>query len=253
MDAIITSPYFLAFLFFVVAFTYSSVGLGGASSYTALMAIFGMNTVAIPTISLSLNLFVTSIGSVNFIRNKHGNLKLIAPFLITSMPMAYLGGSIKLPKEIFYWALLISLVFVAVRIYLWQNTAIKLDISQKGKVVISLFSGSILGLIAGIVGIGGGIYLIPLIIILGLGTEKEAATCGAIFVWLNSFSGLLSRIQYNAIDLTNYTELIVAVIAGGTFGSFVGSFKFSPKVMEKVLGLVIVVAICFLTKKIMAS
>jgi len=249
MDAIIISPYYLAFLFFIVSLIYSSVGLGGASSYTALMAIFGMNTVAIPTISLSLNLFVTSIGSYNFIRNKHGNIKLIVPFLITSMPMAYLGGSIKLPKEIFYWALLISLVFVAVRIYFWENTTIKLNIGQKGKLIISLLSGSILGLIAGIVGIGGGIYLIPLIIILGLGTEKEAATCGAIFVWLNSFSGLLSRIQYNAVDLTNYIALIIAVIVGGTLGSFVGSFKFSPKVMEKVLGLVIIIAIFFLTKK----
>jgi uncharacterized protein len=252
MDAIITSPYFLAFLFFIVAFTYSSVGLGGASSYTALMAIFGINTVAIPMISLSLNLFVTSIGSYNFIRNKHGNSKLIVPFLITSMPMAYLGGSIKLPKEIFYWALLISLVFVTVRIYLWESTTIKLNTGQKGKIIISLFSGSILGLIAGVVGIGGGIYLIPLIIILGLGTEKEAATCGAIFVWLNSLSGLLSRIQYNSIDLLNYVPLIFAVIIGGTLGSFIGSFKFSPKTMEKVLGSVIIIAIFFLTKKIIS-
>lgn len=169
------------------------------------------------------------------------------------MPMAYLGGSIQLPKEIFYWALLITLVFVAVRIYFWQNTTIKFDIGKKGKLIISLFSGSILGLIAGIVGIGGGIYLIPLIIILGLGTEKEAATCGAVFVWLNSFSGLLSRVQYNSIDLTNYIELIVAVLAGGTLGSFVGSFKFSPKVMEKVLGLVIIIALFFLAKKIAVS
>jgi len=252
MDMIIPSPYILAVLFFIVAFTYSSVGLGGGSSYTALMAIFGINTLAIPIISLSLNLFVTSIGSYNFIRNKHGNIKLIVPFLISSMPMAYLGGSLKLPKEIFYWVLLMSLVFVAVRIYFWQNTTIKLNIGQKGKIIISLLSGSVLGLVAGIVGIGGGIYLVPLIIILGLGTEKEAATCGAIFIWLNSFSGLLSRLQYNSIDLTNYIPLIVAVLAGGTLGSFMGSFKFSPKVMEKILGAVIIVAIVFLTKKVMS-
>ncbi len=249
MDMIIASPYILAVLFFIVAFIYSSVGLGGGSSYTALMAIFGINTLAIPMISLSLNLFVTSIGSYNFIRNKHGNIKLIVPFLISSMPMAYLGGSFKLPKEIFYWVLLISLVFVAVRIYFWQNTTIKLNIGQKGKIIISLLAGSVLGLVAGIVGIGGGIYLVPLIIILGLGTEKEAATCGAIFIWLNSFSGLLSRLQYNSIDLTNYISLIVAVLAGGTLGSFMGSFKFSPKVMEKILGSVIILAIFFLTKK----
>ena len=252
MDMIITSPYFLAVLFFMVAFTYSSVGLGGGSSYTALMAIFGMSTLAIPMISLSLNLIVTSVGSFNFIRNKHGKIKLIVPFLLSSMPMAYLGGALKLPKEVFYWVLLLSLVFVAIRIYFWQSTTIKLNIDQKGKIIISLLAGSILGLVAGIVGIGGGIYLVPLIIILGLGTEKEAAACGAIFIWLNSFSGLLSRFQYNPIVLTSYIPLIIAVFAGGSLGSFMGSFKLSPKLMEKILGAVIIFAIVLLTKKVMS-
>jgi len=247
---IITSPYLLVVLFFLVALTYSSVGLGGGSSYTALLAISGVSTLAIPMISLSLNVFVTTVGSYNFIRNKHVRLKLIVPFLISSIPMAYLGGSLKLPKEIFYWALLMSLVFVAVRIYLWQNTTIKLNINRNGKILISLMAGSILGLVAGIVGIGGGIYLVPLIIILGLGTGKEAAACGAIFVWLNSFSGLISRFQYNSIDLTDYIPLIVAVVAGGTLGSFMGSFKFPPKAMEKILGIVIIVAVIFLIRKI---
>ena len=253
MDIIFSSPYFLAFLFFIVAFIYSSVGLGGGSSYTALMAIFGMNTLAIPMLSLSLNLFVTTFGSFNFLRNKHGNIKLILPFLISSMPMAYLGGALQLPKEIFYWVLLISLVFVAARIYIWKNTSFKLNLDQKEKFIISLFAGSVLGLVAGIVGIGGGIYLVPIIIILGLGTEKEAAACGAIFIWLNSLSGLLSRLQYNSIDLTEYIPLIVAVLAGGFLGSFMGSFKFSPKLMEKILGVVILIAIMFLIKNILDS
>jgi len=250
MDLLISAPYFLAVLFFVVAFAYSSVGLGGGSSYTALMAIFGMNTLAIPMISLSLNLVVTSVGSFNFIRNKHAKIKLIIPFLISSMPMAYIGGALKLPKEVFYGVLLLSLVFVAARIYFWQNATIKLNIDQKGKIFISLLAGSALGLVAGIVGIGGGIYLVPLIIILGLGTQKEAAACGAVFIWLNSFSGLLSRFQYNSIDLTNYIPLIAAVLAGGTFGSFMGSFKFSPTTMEKILGTVVIVAIVFLSRKV---
>ncbi len=249
MEAI-TSPYFLTVLFFLVALIYSSVGLGGGSSYTALMAVLGVSTLAIPLISLSLNLFVTTIGSFNFIRNRHARIKLVLPFLISSIPMAYLGGSLKLSKEIFYWILLISLVFVALRIYFWQNTTIKLNITQNGKIILSLIAGSILGLVAGIVGIGGGIYLVPLIILLGLGSAKEAAACGAIFIWLNSCSGLISRLQYNSIDLTNYIPLIAAVIAGGTLGSFMGSFKFSPKTMEKILGAVIIAAIVFLTRKI---
>ncbi len=253
MDVIMAPPYFMAGLFFIVAFIYSSVGLGGGSSYTALMAIFGMNTMEIPLISLSLNLFVTSVGSYNFIRNKHARIKLIFPFLISSIPMAYLGGALKLPKDIFYWILLISLVLVALRIYVWQNTAIKLKIDQKKRIIISLIIGSVLGLVAGIVGIGGGIYLVPLIIVLGLGSEKEAAACGAVFIWLNSLSGLLSRLQFNSIDLTSHIPLIAAVIVGGTLGSFMGSFKFSPKVMEKTLGAIILVAIFFLIKKIVIS
>ncbi len=252
MDIIITSPYFLAFLFLIVAFVYSSVGLGGASSYTALMAIFGISSLAIPMISLSLNLLVTSVGSFNFIRNKHAKIKLILPFLISSIPMAYLGGSLQIPKEIFYWVLLISLIFVAARIYLWQNTTINFKFDKREKIILSLFAGSVLGLIAGIVGIGGGVYLVPLIIILGLGTEKEAAACGAIFIWLNSCSGLLSRLQYNSIDLTNYIPLIIAVVAGGALGSYLGASRFSSKVMEKMLGLVIIVAIIFLTKKLLS-
>ena len=250
MDLIISSPYFLTALFFIIAFIYSSVGLGGGSSYTALLAIFGISTIAIPMISLSLNLLVTSIGSYNFIRNKHGKIKLILPFLVSSVPMAYFGGTLQLPKEIFYWILLISLIIVAARIYFWQNVAIKFEFKQNDKIIISLVVGAILGLVAGIVGIGGGVYLVPLIIVLGLGTEKEAAACGAIFIWLNSFSGLLSRLQYNSIDLTNYIPLIIAVILGAVLGSYMGAFKLSAKAMDKILGVVILVAIFLLIKNL---
>lgn len=250
METLSISPYVLAVLFFIVAFVYSSVGLGGGSSYTALMAIFGMNALVIPMVSLSLNLLVTFVGSISFIINRHARLKLLAPFLLSSMPMAYLGGSFDLPTLVFYWVLLISLVFVAARIYLWQTLTINLDVGQTGKLAISLVAGSVLGLIAGITGIGGGIYLVPLIIILGLGTQKEAAACGAIFIWLNSCAGLLSRWQYNPVDFTDYIPLIVAVLAGGVLGSYFGSFKLSPRTMEKVLGVIIIIAIVFLAQKV---
>lgn len=243
------SPYFAAALFFLVAFTYSSVGLGGGSSYTALMAILQFDALAIPMISLTLNLFVTSVGSYNFIRRKHARLRLIVPFLVSSIPMAYLGGSLKVPKTVFYWILLISLCFVAIRIYLWDNTAIQLRAGKRVKVLISLFAGGILGLLAGIVGIGGGIYLVPLILILGLGSEKEAAACGAVFIWVNSASGLIGRLRYNPIDLAGYVPLIIAVVAGAAVGSCLGASRFSARTMEKILGLVIVVAIGLLLKK----
>ncbi|NOY67303.1 MAG: sulfite exporter TauE/SafE family protein [Gammaproteobacteria bacterium] len=250
MDILLSSPYFAGFLFFIIAFAYSSVGLGGGSSYTALMSILGMNILAIPLVSLTLNLCVTTIGSFNFIRYHHARFNLIMPFLVGSIPMAYLGGSLNLPKEVFYWVLLVSLLFVATRIYFWKNTSIKLSLNRRGKIVFSLFSGGILGLIAGIVGIGGGVYLVPLIIIAKLGTEKEAAACGAIFIWLNSVAGLISRLQHNSINLADYLPYIIAVLIGGTIGSFLGSSKYSGKTMEKILGVVILVAIILLTRKI---
>lgn len=250
---LLVSPLFIAVLFFIIAFVYSSVGIGGGSSYTALMAILGFNVLAIPFVSLSLNLLVTSIGSFNFIRNKHANWRLILPFLATSIPMAYLGGSLQLPKTIFYWLLFVSLLFVTVRIYLWRDTALHLNLSARGKLLVSLVAGSLLGLVAGIVGIGGGIYLVPLIIILGLGTGQQAAASGAIFVWMNSAAGLTSRLQYNAIDLTGYLPLIVAVIIGGGLGSYMGSTRLSSSRMEKILGLIILVAMGFLGRKLLFS
>jgi uncharacterized protein len=246
----IPSIYLLAILFFGVALIYSSVGMGGGSSYTAIMAILSFNVLAIPLISLILNLLVTTIGSVNFMRNHHARFRLILPFLISSIPMAYLGGAMTFPVIYFEWILLLSLILVAARIYLWDNTSVSLQLSERGKLLISLVIGSILGLIAGIVGIGGGVYLVPVIIILGLGTAKEAAACGAIFIWLNSISGLVSRLQFNHIDIFQYWPLLIAVFIGGSLGSYLGSFKISSKSIDKLLGIVVLIAIVLLGKKL---
>ena len=250
LEQLLLSDYFLPSVFFIIALVYSSVGLGGGSSYTALMAIAGMNSLAIPMVSLMLNLIVTSIGSYNFIRKGHARIKVIAPFLISSIPMAYLGGTLRVSPSIFYWLLLISLIFVALRIYFWKETQLRLNLDKKGKLLLSLVAGSVLGLVSGIVGIGGGIYLVPLIIIMGIGSEKQAAACGAIFIWLNSLAGIAARFQYNRIDLTEYLPLILAVLLGGMIGSFMGSSRFSAKTMEKLLGIVIIVAIAILAEKL---
>ena len=253
MEDSLISPYLLSVLFLAVAFAYSSVGLGGGSSYTALMAIAGVSTAAIPIISLTLNLLVTAVGSVNFFRSGHVRMRLLIPFLISSIPMSYLGGSLKLPKAMFYWILLATLCFVALRIYVWEKTTIHLSIGKTAKLAVSLTTGSVLGLIAGIVGIGGGIYLVPLIIVLGLGSEKEAAACGAIFILLNSLSGLIARLQFNSIDPSQIILPIVAVVIGSASGSLMGAVKYRPQTIQKVLGAVILVAIVFLSRKVLMS
>lgn len=249
MNDIMVPLYLLSCIFFIVAFFYSSVGLGGGSSYTALMAVVGFSAVAIPMISLSLNLLVTSIGSLAFFQNKHARLRLVAPFLVSSIPMAYVGGALNVPKEIFYLLLFCSLLFAAWRIYFPTDTR-PLSLGPQGKLLLSVFCGGLLGLVAGMVGIGGGVYLVPLIILLGLGSAKEAAACGAIFIWVNSLSGLAARLQYNPVDLMPYLPLFAAVLAGGLCGSYMGSARLAPRTMEQILGSVLVVAVLLLGKKI---
>ncbi len=252
MEDLIIHSYVLAGIFFVVALVYSSVGLGGGSSYTALMAIFGVSHVLIPTISLTLNVLVTTVGSFNYIRKRHARLDLMLPFFVTSIPMSYFGGTLRLPREAFYWLLLISLIFVALRIYLWDRTSLRLTLNRSARIAISLVAGAVLGLVAGIVGIGGGIYLVPLIIVLGLGTQKEAAACGSVFIFLNSASGLAARLMHHPVELKSILPLVAAVLIGGASGSHLGSSRLTPRTMEKILGSVILVAIFFLIRKLLA-
>ena len=251
MIDLFTSIYFVALLFFVIAFVYSSVGLGGGSSYTALMAMLGFGILEIPMLSLAFNAIVTAVGSVNYIRHRHARWNLILPFLVTSIPASYLGGALQLDKQTFYWVLWLSLCFVAARIYLWREIRIELNLSRRGKLFIALLSGSILGFVAGVAGIGGGIYLVPLIIILGLGSAKEAAASGVIFIFINSIVGLVSRLQYNRIELAGYLPLIVAVILGGVLGSHFGAVRYSATTMEKILGVIILLAIIMLGWKLL--
>lgn len=252
MDELLIPLWLIAMLFLFVAMAYSSVGLGGGSSYTALMVVTGFGTLSIPLISLALNLVVTTIGSYQFIRNGHLRFRLILPFVLSSMPMAWIGGYLQVSRAVFYWVLMISLLVVVFRIYWKRDTSLRLQLNNAQKLAISIFAGAVLGLVAGIVGIGGGIYLVPLIIILGLGSVKEAAACGAVFIWLNSLTGLISRLQFNYTDLTPYIPLFLGVIAGAIIGSFLGSSRLSGQAMEKILGIVVILAVFFLARAIIA-
>ena len=113
--------------------------------------------------------------------------------------------------------------------------------------------GAVLGFLAGVIGIGGGIFLVPLILVLGLGSMKQAAACGVVFVWLNSLVGLGSRMQYNFVDFSGYLPLILAVLAGGTIGSLIGSSRINSALLEKLLGGVIVVAVVLLLRSLLLN
>lgn len=257
METFLASPtgdvsiWVVALLFMGIAFMYSSVGLGGGSSYTALLTIFGVSYVVIPTVSLSLNLIVTFVGSISFIRHKHARFGLIWPFLVTSIPMAYLGGSLHLSQTLFGWLLFISLLFVAARIYLVDDLKLKMELGDFAKLVLPFGLGGLLGFLAGTVGIGGGIYLVPLIILLGLGKEKEAAATGLIFIWVNSLFGIIARVQFHEIVFSDYLPLIGAVAIGGIGGSYLGASQIKPKVIQRILGVVILIALVFLARKLL--
>lgn len=240
----------IAALFFFIALTYSAVGLGGGSAYTASMVVLGFSSLSIPFISLVLNIVVTTIGSSQFIRYRHASLRLLLPFLLTSVPMAYIGGALQLSAQTFQWVLFVSLLFALARLYLWDNISLRLKPGTGARLAISLLAGALLGLIAGIAGIGGGIYLVPLILILGLGTVQQAAACGAIFVWVNSVAGLAARIEHNSIDMTPYLPLVMAVAVGGLLGSWLSSARLKAKTVEKILGAVVAAAVLMLAGKL---
>ena len=251
MESVILNQYVLAGLFFCITVIYSAVGLGGGSAYTALMTVAGVGYSVIPTMSLFLNIIVTSITSVSFLRAGHGRRGLILPVLLTSVPGAFLGGMLDIPARLFEWILLVSLILVAVRIYVFPGNGSGTKPGPIQTLGLSLSIGLIFGLLSGIVGIGGGIYLIPLIRIFNLGTTKEASAAGALFTLANSLSGFTSRVQFHGFNVLAFLPLVLAVVAGGIIGAYFGAFRFAPNKIQKILGIIILAAIIVLAVRIL--
>ncbi|SVA14116.1 uncharacterized protein METZ01_LOCUS66970 [marine metagenome] len=241
----------LPLLFFFVALIYSSIGLGGGSSYIALMTIVGISYQTIPATSLILNLVVTFIGMISFWYSGHGRFDLVVPLLIISIPMAYFGGLLTFSENIFQIILLTTLIIVAIRIYIFQHLRIRFKVSGTKKFIFIIVIGSVLGFIAGSVGIGGGIYLVPLIIMFGLGSEKEAAATGATFIWFNSLAGVIARLQSGTIDTDFILPLTGAVMVGGFTGSYLGAVRYNAKTIQNVMGFVVIIAIVVLSRDIL--
>ncbi len=243
-------PIPFAALFFFVALLYASVGLGGGSSYTAILAIAGIAPAIIPSTSLTLNVIVAGLGLVNFSRTGHFRSKLILPLLFASIPMAYLGGRLALSERVFDWFLLGTLVVVAGRIYLFGELHSGFRLEARGRMAARLALGAALGFVAGVVGIGGGIYLVPVLIFLNLASEREAATAGTVFVLLNSVAGLVPRFQTGSLDASWLLPLSISVLLGGLVGSHLGAAKLKPRTVQKVLGVVVLLAIAVLLRRL---
>jgi uncharacterized membrane protein YfcA len=237
-------------LFAVIAFFYSSVGLGGGSSYTATLAVIGVSYLIIPTLSLTLNILVTAGATWQFARKGHLKARIIVPFLVASIPAAWYGGRLQLSETVFQALLLVTLVAVAVRIYFWADPVFRLPQGKSFLLGLSLLLGGLLGFVAGAVGIGGGIYLVPIIIMTGIGTTKEASATGAAFILFNSVAGVAARASWSELPWDQVVPLALTVTVAGYIGSHMGAARWQARTIQRVLGAIIIVAILFLARKL---
>ena len=237
----------LSIFFFITAILYSSVGFGGGSTYLALLLIWNIPYYIFPIIALICNIIVVTGNSINYIRAGNHNFKLLIPFLIGSIPFAFLGGTLIVDKAVFE-ILLFLVLSVAGLLLLINNKSYedKEIIIKKINLFVSILIGSMLGLISGIVGIGGGIFLSPILFLLRAGKPQQIVTTASIFILINSVSGIIGQLTKNAVfnEISNYWVLLLAVIIGGQLGNFLNLKLFSTKILALLTAvLVIFVAI----------
>jgi len=230
---------FIILAIFVVAILYSSVGHGGASGYLAVMAFFSVAPNVTRPTALLLNVFVASIAFFQFYRAKHFEWKIFLPFAATSIPVAFVGGMITLPTPIYKFFLGAVLIFAAVRLA-WNFTSAKETVMPK--IWIALIIGAVIGLLSGLVGVGGGIFLTPILLLLNWTETKKAAGVSALFILVNSISGLLGNYKQVFELSTDVWIWIVAAVVGGVIGATLGSLYFDSLTLRRVLAFVLLMA-----------
>ena len=233
----------LPIFFFITAILYSSVGFGGGSTYLALLLIWDTPYYIFPVIALFCNIIVVTGNSVNYIRAGNHNLKLLLPFLIGSIPFAYIGGTLIINKEIFE-ILLFLVLSVAGSLLLMNNKAYKnKDITvKKLNIFISVIIGSLLGLISGIVGIGGGIFLSPILFLLKADKPKNIITTASLFILVNSISGIFGQFTKDNIinEFVIYWPLFLSVFIGGLIGNYLNLKIFSNRVLALITSFLVI-------------
>lgn len=228
-------------LLFLVAFLYASVGHGGASGYLALMALFSLAPDFMRPTALILNLFVSLIAFIQFYRARHFLWKLFWPLAVTSVPMAFAGGLITVHQNLYKQILGVLLLFAIIRFIGFKKK--ELEETRKYVVIPAMIIGGVIGFLSGLIGIGGGIILTPILILLRWTTMKQAAAISALFIFVNSASGLAGQF-YNGLQVSqNMIYFIIIAMAGGILGSYFGARKFDPLVLKKVLAAVLFIAV----------
>ena len=237
----------LSILFFVTAALYSSVGLGGGSTYLAILLIWGLPYTVFPIIALSCNIIVVSGNCFNYIRARNLNFRLLIPYLIGSIPLAFIGGSLPVEKR-FFEILLFTVLLIAGCLLLlnFKSYDDKKESYKNIPYFMSIIIGGILGFISGVVGIGGGIFLSPILFLLRVARPKHIVTAASLFILINSISGIIGQLTKNLIltEVQDYFYLLIAVLIGGQIGNYLNLKIFTSKLLALLTaGLVLFVTI----------
>ena len=232
----------LSISFFVTAILYASVGFGGGSTYLALLLILGVPYYVFPVIALICNIFVVSGNSFNYIRAGNLNLKLLTPYLIGSIPLAYIGGSLQIDKNLFEIFLFLILVFAGTMILINFKSYDDEDATYKDiPIIISILIGGILGFVSGVVGVGGGIFLSPILFLIKAGKPKHIVTAASLFILINSIVGVIGQLTKNIVltEVSNYWYLFLAVMIGGHIGNFLNLKIFPTRILALVTAMLV--------------
>jgi uncharacterized membrane protein YfcA len=231
---------FFYILLFVVAFLYASVGHGGASGYLALMAIYGFAPEEMKPTALLLNLFVSMTSFIQFYRGKYFIMRLFLPLAMASVPMAFIGGMITIEAGIYKKVLGVLLLFAVTRFFFFRNA--RADEMKQRNIWLAVIIGSIIGLLSGMIGIGGGIILSPILLLLKWTDQKQTAAISALFIFVNSISGLAGQLIKGITFNSNMILYVAIAFAGGLAGAYFGALKFKQTILKNVLATVLLLA-----------
>ena len=233
----------LSIFFLITSILYSSVGFGGGSTYLALMLIWEIPFYIIPILALCCNIIVVSGNSINYVRSGNLNLNLLVPYLVGSIPFAFFGASISISKELFEIILFIILFIAGILLLIknksYDNDQIKINSIPKA---VSIFIGSVIGFVSGIVGIGGGIFLSPILFLMKAGYPRHIATAASLFILINSIFGVAGQLTKNIVfeEFLNYLPLFACVLVGGQIGNLLNIKFLSNKTLTIITSMLVI-------------